>query len=309
MSLNEKYDLVIIGAGPAGLSASIYAGRYRLNHVVLGKIMGGLITESHKVCNYPGFLDITGIELAFKMKEQAEAFGGQILAATVEKIERDGDDFKVVTSNGDEYFTRTVLVATGTKRRKLGAEGEIDFIGKGVTYCATCDGMLYKDKVVAVLGGADSATTAALYLADIAKKVFIIYRKDKLRGEPIWVEQLLQKDNIEVIYNTNVTKFEGDNLLKNIVLDSPYNGSLKLPLDGVFVEIGSEPDTSVVQGLGVQLNTYGYIKVKDNQMTNIVRLYAAGDITDASNGFQQVVTAAAEGAIAAESIFKVIKKG
>ncbi|MBD3329700.1 hypothetical protein GF357_04370 [Candidatus Dojkabacteria bacterium] len=305
---HEKTDLVIIGSGPAGLAASIYAGRYRIRHVVIGKIMGGLITESHKVCNYPGFRSITGIELGFKMKEHAEEFGGLIVSATVDRIERDGDDFKVITSNGDEYLTKYVLVATGTKRRKLNAQGESEFLGKGVTYCATCDGMLYKDKIVAVLGGADSATTAAIYLADIAKKVYIIYRREQLRGEPIWVEQVLANKKIEIIYNTNVTGFEGKDLLQNLVLDNPYNGRLKIPVNGAFIEIGSDPDTSVIDGLGIQLNTYGYIKVKDSQMTNIRGIYAAGDITDASNGFQQVITAAAEGAVAAESIFKSLKQ-
>jgi thioredoxin reductase (NADPH) len=176
----KKYELIIIGSGPAGYSASIYASRYKVDHLVLGEMPGGAGSYAHKVFNYPGYIEIPGVELMMKMKDQAASYGVEILMEKVVSVKKN-NDFIVETNSGKSFESKAILIATGTKRITLGVPTENQFKGKGVSYCATCDGMLYKDKVVAVVGGANAANMAAVYLSDIAKKVYVIYRRDKLK--------------------------------------------------------------------------------------------------------------------------------
>jgi thioredoxin reductase (NADPH) len=304
---DQTTDLLIVGAGPAGYTASIYASRYKINNIIVGESPGGQAAESHKICNYPGFPEISGIELTQKFSKQATDLGAEIIFDRVEEIIGEFGDFTIKTKSKKVFKAKAVLLAIGKKRRKLNLEREEEFLGKGVNYCTTCDGPLYKNKIVAVVGGSDSANTSSLYLSEIAQKVYQIYRRDQLRGDPTWIDQLLRKDNVEIIYNANVKAIRGSDTLEEIILDTKYQGKDSMKIDGLFIEIGSIPDTTLPKQLDLKLNEKGYIKVQNNQKTSKNGVWAAGDITTASNGFAQIVTACGEGAVAAEDISRTIK--
>ncbi|MFA7628436.1 MAG: FAD-dependent oxidoreductase [Candidatus Dojkabacteria bacterium] len=306
--MENIYDVAIIGAGPAGLSASIYASRYKLKNIVFGKQVGGTIADAHKVCNYPGVDDMTGLELGSKMYEQAKKNGADTSFESVVSIEKEGDLYKLETDTKKEIITKTIILATGTKRNKLAVPGEEDYLGKGVSYCATCDAMFYKDKVVGVVGGSNAATMAATMLASVAKQVYIIYRGTALRGEPAWIDDVESKKNVEIILTTVVTAIEGDGTVERVKLSKEFNGSQYLDVDGLFIEIGSEPNADLPIKLGIDLDEKHYIVVKDDQSTNMEGIWAAGDATTNSNKLQQVVTAVGEGAVAANSIYCYLKK-
>ena len=299
------YDLIIIGGGPAAMSAAIYAARYRLKTMMLASMLGGAILEAHDVQNYPGFKKISGMELMKNMGEQARFQGVEIINEDVENIAPADNAFRI----NDKYESKAVLLAVGTKRRKLKIPGEAEYIGKGVSYCATCDAAFFKDKVVGVVGGSNSAAMAAQLLAEHSKKVYIIYRQSYMRAEPVRVEDLEKNDKVEFIYDTNVSEVKGSKLMEKVILDKEYNGSRELDLDGLFIEIGSVPSTALAELLGVELDERSLIKVDQGQRTNIKGVYAAGDITTNSNKFRQIVTAVSEGAIAAQSAYMDIKKG
>ncbi len=306
--MNDLYDIAIVGSGSAGLSASIYASRYRLRNIVFGKMPGGTIADAHKICNYPGLKDITGLELGQRMHDQAKEQGGEFSFENIVDIKKERGLFKLITESGKEYFSKTVLLSTGTERNKLKLPNEDKYLGKGVSYCATCDAMFYKEKTVGVVGGSNAATMAATMLADIAKKVYIIYRGDKLRGEPAWVEDVESKDNIEVLFNTNVVGLYGEGRLEKVLLKEENKETTDLNLDGLFIEIGSRPDISLPTLLGVDLDEKQHIIVDQRQATTLEGVWAAGDCTTNSNKFQQVVTAVGEGAVAANSIYCYLKQ-
>jgi thioredoxin reductase (NADPH) len=302
------YDIAIVGSGPAGYSAGIYSSRYQLNTVIFGKMMGGIASEAHKICNYPGFDDISGMELSNKMYEHAKNTGCNIKFESIANIEKLNNHFKLTTDLNKEYEAKTVLLAVGTERTKLSIPNEDKFLGKGLSYCATCDANFYKDKVVGVIGGSSAATMAAVMLSDLSKKVYILYRGEELRGDPTWKRQALKKENIEVLYKTVVTKLIGDDKLESLELNREYEGSNTLDVDGVFVEIGSEPNKNLPQKIGIKTDKNGYIEVDEAQRTNIKGIWAAGDCTTNSNGFRQVVTAVSEGAIASDDIYKYLNR-
>lgn len=308
MPENNNYDIAIVGSGPAGYSASIYASRYKLTNIVFGKIIGGTITEAHKVCNYPGMPDVSGIDLGYKFHEQAKEEGGYYSTESIVDIKKEGKIFKLFTDKNNEYTARAVILATGTERNKLIIPKEEEYVGKGLSYCATCDAMFYKDKVVAVVGGSNAATMAATMLSDIAKQVYIIYRGTELRGEPAWIQEIQSKKNITTIFQTLIVGLEGDPRLKRVKLSKPFNNSEYLDTDGVFVEIGSEPNITLPVKLGLKLDKQNYIEVDNTQATNIEGIWAAGDCTTNSNKFKQVVTATSEGAVAANSIYCYLKE-
>lgn len=303
------FDLVIIGAGPAGLSASIYASRYRVKHVIVGGMIGGAMSTAAWVENYPGFERIRGIELSQKMADQAKNLGAEIVVSEVGKIEKTSEGFLVKTSGKGNFATRTLLLATGTQRRKLGISGEDEYVGKGVSYCTTCDGAFFKNKTVVVIGGANAAVMGAIHLSEFASKVYLVYRKKPLRAEPIWVERAVRNPKIEIIYEKNVTEIVGDgSRVSGIKLDAPHDGKNEISLDGVFVEIGGVPGVDLIKPLGVNLDEKGYVKTSPDMSSNVEGLWAAGDIADVSGEFQQIVMAVAEGARAALSIYQFIKK-
>lgn len=303
----KTYDLVIIGGGPAGYTAGIYASRYRLKNLVIAENPGGLITEAHKVCNYPTEPQISGQELAKKLQNHLEEEGGRIIQDKVTSIKKEKDHYKIKTAGEKEYQTKTVLLAVGTKRRRLELPQEDKFLGRGVSYCATCDAMFFQGKDVAVVGGSDAANTAALLLAETASRVYQIYRGDKLRGTAVWIEKIKENPKIDVIHKTTVVGLEGKERLQAVNLDNPYNGKKELEVAGLFIEIGSEPEGRLTKELELKTDKSGYIKVNADQSTSKEGIYAAGDITNASNKFRQVVTACAEGAIAANNIYKFLK--
>lgn len=304
----ENFDLCIIGNGPAGMTAAIYAARYKINQVLVGDLPGGLMTTSHKICNFPSQVEISGMDLTQKMVNQVNALEvPQKLASTV-SINQVDKIYNIVLSNGETIKAKTVLLATGTKHRHLGLPNEKSLAGRGVSYCATCDAMFYKDKIVAVIGGSDSANTAALYLSQVANKVYQIYRGDSLRGETVWIDQIKTNEKISVIYNTQIVELFGSNKLTGIKLDKTFEEKDELNVDGIFVEVGSEPDLDLINQLSLETDKGHYIITQENQSTSREGVWAAGDITTNSNSFRQIITACSEGAIAAENIFKYLQK-
>lgn len=299
-------DLVIIGTGGAGMSASMYALRYRVDHVLLGDLPGGTLTTANLVENYPGYKSITGPDLAKKFQEHIEYLGGKLTVENVSKIERDGDFF-LTTTNKEIYKSKTVIYTLGSLHRHLNIPGEKELEGRGVSYCATCDGAFFKDKIVAVIGGGDSAATGALVLGNVAKKTYMIYRGTSLRAEPAWVEQIKENPNIEIIYETNLKEIKGNIKVEEIVLDKPYNDKNTLEVDGVFVEIGLLPNSEMAKNIGVEVDKTGYIKVGENMATNIPGFFAAGDVTTGSDYFRQLATASSEGIIAVYNVYKYLQ--
>ncbi len=296
----EKYDTIIIGSGPAGLTAAIYTVRYNLKTLVIGQDFG-LITEAHKVENYPGFESASGFEIMEKINAHAVKLGAEIVNDTVIGIEKK-DEF-IVKTGSKKYQAPTVIIASGTKKRKLNIPGEEEFLGKGVSYCATCDGPFFKNKIVGIVGGNDSAAIAAELIVQYAKKVYIIYRKEELRAKPALVSGIKKNKKIEIINNTNVVKVGGDDILKKAIFD---NGK-EMELDGLFIEIGTIPVTALTDPLGVRLTNAKFIETNEDQSTNVKGVFAAGDITTNSNNLRQMITAASEGSIAATSVFNYIK--
>jgi len=304
----NKYPLIIIGVGPAGLTASIYASRYKINHLVIGEALGGLAFEAHKICNFPTEKEISGTKIIEKMQGHVESLGVNLVIDKVTDIIREDKVFKITTQKENVFLADTILLSIGTEHRRLDLANEHKFLGKGISYCATCDAMFYKDKTVAINGGADSANTASLYLAEIAKKVYQIYRKSKLRGDPIWAGQIVNNKKIEVIYDNEIIGLGGEEKLEKIILSTSYKGSKEISIDGLFVEIGTIPQKLLIEKLSLETDQGGYIKVSSEQKTSQDGVWAAGDITTGSNNFRQIITACSEGSIAAESIFKFFKK-
>ncbi|KKT86919.1 MAG: Thioredoxin reductase [Candidatus Moranbacteria bacterium GW2011_GWC2_45_10] len=263
------YDLVIIGAGPAGLSASVYASRYGVKNIVIGGVSGGVTTQTHEIGNWLGTQKIKGYEFASNAAEHVKSYGAEIVSSLVDEIVKKGDEtFSLSLSNGQKVEAKTVIIALGTRHRHLGVTGEKEFAGKGVSYCATCDGFFYKGKTVAVVGGNDSAAGAAVFLGDIAEKVYMIYRKDELRAERFWVGLIEKNPKIKVLYSTNIKEISGNEKVEGVTLDSVFDGSSELKVDGIFVEIGSEPNVELIKDLGVDLDEDSFIRVGPDGILN-----------------------------------------
>lgn len=301
------YDLIIVGSGPAGLTAAIYAARFALNTLVIGSSPGGQVAESGRIDNYPGFKAIEGWDLTQRMIEQVINFGVEIINEEVISIKPKGELF-VVDVGERTYEARSVILAIGVKPRKLGVPGEEELIGKGVSYCALCDAPLYKDKVVAMIGGGDSALDGALELSEHAQKIYLIHRREEFRAKPDFVNRAKNNPQIEFILNTNVTRINGEDRVESINLDNSHRGKNELPVEGVFIEIGNIPDRTLAKSLGLDSDEIGYIKVFGDMSTNIKGVFAAGDITNGMNGMKQIVTACAGGAIAAKSVYEYLRR-
>jgi len=311
--MTEKYDFAIIGAGGSGLAAAMYGARLGLKTVVFGFThgtelpVGGVITTTNVVENYPGFKALTGHELAKKLEEHARAY--DLVTIKNEKVEeiKGSKEFFIKTKKGN-YEAKTILFATGTKWRELEVPGAKEFMNKGVHYCALCDAPLYKNKIVSVVGGSDSAVKDALVLAEHAKKVYIIYRKEKIRPEPVNLKRVEAKKNIEIINNTNITKIEGTQFVEKVSLDKAYKGKKELELDGVFVAIGHIALSDLAVKLGVKVDKKNEIIINHaTSETNIPGVFAAGDVTDKQ--FKQLITGVADGCTAAHSAYEFISKG
>jgi len=310
MSENHIYDLVIIGSGPGGLSAGIYAQRASLKTVLVEKGgPGGQIMLTDEVENYPGFEHITGAELAMKMNQHAESLGLETISDEVIAIEPRDKTHVVRLAGGQVLTTLTVIIATGGYPRKLGIPGENDLYGKGVSYCATCDGFFFRDRTVIVAGGGDTAVEEALYLAKITKKVYLAHRRDALRASPILQKRTFENDKIEVLWNTVLTGIQaGDSGVNNVLLKDTKTGDTRdLAVDGVFIFIGYLPNSKIVPEV-IKRNDGGYILTDYKCETNIPGIYAIGDLKE--KFARQIVTAAGDGCTAAlaASQFAELKK-
>jgi thioredoxin reductase (NADPH) len=302
----DIYDVVIIGAGVAGFAAAMYAGRFMMKTLVIGETPGGTIILTDVTENYPGFKRLTGMELADKIREHAMEYGVKLIEDRVLKVEREGGEcFKVETSE-NSYRGKTVIFATGTKARKLNVPGEEKFSNKGVHYCALCDGFFYKEKVIGVVGGSDSAAKEALLLSQYGRKVYIIYRGKKIHPEPINQKRVEENPKIEVINNTQVLEMKGKDRLEALILNKPYEGNKELPIDAVFITIGHIPLSQLAVNIGVETNSKGEIKIDRLSKTNVPGVYAAGDVTDSI--FKQAITGVAEGVTAAYSAYQFVSE-
>jgi thioredoxin reductase (NADPH) len=305
--VNEKkeYDVIIIGGGPAGLTAGIYAARARLKTVMIEKMaVGGQIINSWLVENYPGYKDgVSGVDLTMAMHEQAAKFGLETISDEVKGIVIDGAR-KIVKTAQEDFVTRVVIIAGGSERQKLGVPGEKEYTGKGVSYCATCDGAFFRDKPVAVLGGGNSAVTEALELTKFASKVYLIHRRHELRATKILQEKLLADSRVQILWDTIVEEIKGEKFVKGLKIKDAVTGKTsELPVDGVFVSIGTQPATGYLKGI-VALDAFGSITVNDRLETDVPGIFAAGDIR--SGSIKQVIGAAADGAAAAINAGKYI---
>lgn len=301
------YDLIIIGGGPAGITAAIYAARYKLNFVLIAETLGGWLNEIHKIENYPGFQSISGFELIEKYKEQLQYLEAPIIEEHVVCVKSKNNAFAADTNKNKTYAAKTIIIASGSRKQTLNIPGEKELLGKGVSFCAICDAMFFREKTVAVVGGANSAVSATLHLSKIAKKVYLIYRRGELRAEKVLVENLKNEKNTEIIYNTNITKINGSEKVESVELDNPYIKNNILELDGVFIEIGLVPITELVRNIGVELDEKKQIKINDRGFTNVEGTFAAGDVTNGQGELKQFVTAMASGAIAATSANRYLK--
>ncbi|MEO2154216.1 MAG: FAD-dependent oxidoreductase [Nanoarchaeota archaeon] len=306
-NFDKDQDLIIIGGGIAGITAGIYATRYGIKNLLIAEEIGGLANEAPLVENYPGII-AEGKELAKKWEEHLKKVGGKILQARVIDIEKKDGYFIVKTMDGREFKAKTIIYATGSSKKKLNVPGEKELTGKGISYCATCDANLFKDKVVAVIGGGNSAFSDALILSEIAKEVIIIIRGDEPKAEKALVDLVLSKPNVKLLKNRETIEFKGKEKLELIVLKNKENNETEeLKVDGVFIAIGLKPNVELAKKIGIELDEYGFIKVNKDQSTNIEGFYASGDVTNNCNHFEQFVTAAAEGALAANSVFKYLQ--
>lgn len=301
----EVYDVLILGAGPAGLTAAIYAGRYQLKTVVVSKTFGGMANLAGEIDNWPGFSG-SGLDLMVAFKKHAEKYGSVFIEGEVSVVKKDEVGFSVELE-GKIIRAKSLIVALGTEHKQLDIKGEKEFLGKGVSYCATCDAMFFKNKKVVVVGGANSAAKAALYLSELAKEVSIVYRKTQMRCEPISLKKIDKSPNIKIYYNSTPLEIIGDKKVKALKIKQEVNGKDEeklLEVDGVFIQVGATPMTDVVSDLGLEF-CEGYIKTDKEMITSVKGIFAAGDNTN--NTFKQVVVAAGEGAVAARSARDYLK--
>ena len=297
------YDIIIVGAGPAGLTSAIYASRASKKVLVLeAKSYGGQIINTLDIENYPVEDHISGFDFATKLYNQVKNLGADIVFEKVIDI-KNSDDIKEVITNKNTYKTKTIILATGSVNRKLGLSNEDELIGKGISYCATCDGGFYKNKIVAVVGGGNTALEDALYLSDIANTVYLIHRRDEFRGDEVTLSNLKEKNNIKFIYNSNVTKLNGKDKLESIEITDNEGKIDIITIDGLFVAIGRIPENENFAKT-VKLDNYGYIIANENCHTNIDGIFVAGD--NRTKSVRQLVTATSDGAIAATEAVKYI---
>lgn len=298
--MEHIYDCIILGSGPAGLAAAIYAARACMTVLVIEKefVGGGQVMDTYEVDNYPGYPGISGFDLGMKFREHAEGLGVEFATTEVTDILIEETAKKVITKD-KEYFGRTLILATGAAHRKLSVPGEEDFAGMGVSYCATCDGAFFRGKTVAVVGGGDVAIEDAIFLARGCEKVYLIHRRDALRGAKSLQEKLFSLPNVEIIWDSKVVRILGEDQVESVWLESTKTGERKnLPVEGVFVAVGTQPNSIPFKDK-VEMDDSGYIKAGEDCVTNIPGVFAAGDVR--TKAMKQIVTAVADGANAINS--------
>ncbi len=293
---DAMYDVIIIGAGPAGLTSALYLLRANKKVLLLeAKAYGGQIINSAHIENYPGIENISGFDLATNLYQQVTRLGGQIKYELVTKVDKD----KVVTTNKNTYQSKAIIIATGLEKRLLNIPNEKEYTGKGISYCATCDGHFYKGKVVAIIGGGNTALEDALYLSDLAKKVYLIHRNSTFKGELKYQEEIKKRKNIETILNATITSLDGQEYLNKITLDNDKG----LDVDGLFIAIGQKPQNEIFKDL-VSLNDDGYI-IADDLKTKVAGIFVAGD--NRAKEVRQLTTATSDGTIAAHLVIKYLQ--
>ena len=304
----ENWDIIIIGAGSAGLSAGIYAVRSGLKTLILDeKFAGGTITDAPVVVNYPGFAEISGSELAEKMTTHARKLG--VIINELENVTEMNltSEKKTVTTSKTTYETKAVIISTGSHYKELGAKGEKEFRGRGVSYCGVCDGPFFKGKKVLIVGGGNTACITTLYLSGIAGQVTVIHRKGAFRAEESLVSDIASKPNVTVIWNTEIEEIKGDKQVKSVILKNNITGQLsEQEFNAVFVQVGEAPNSQIAKAAGVEVDEHGYIKIDITQKTNLPGVYAAGDVT--THPIKQVGTAAGQGITAALDAYAYIKR-
>ncbi len=303
----EKYDIIIVGAGPGGLTAGIYAGRQGTRNLILDKgFAGGLGREVPEMENYPGFDNISGMELIDKMKSQAIKNCELHENENVLEIIKTDDEYRfTIKTDKNSYLSKTIILATGSSHRQLNAKGEEEFKGKGVSYCATCDGFFFQGRDIIMVGGGNSALQEALYLDNLGANVTLVHRRDEFRAQK-HLQNQIKEEGINVIYNAVVEEIKGDMLVESVVLKDTQTGVLTdLPINGIFISIGYIPHTELAKQLGVNLDESDHIIIDKEQKTNIDYVYAIGDVCV---GLKQWVVACGEGAVAATSAYHDLKK-
>ncbi len=296
------YELIIIWAGSAGLPAWMYASRYSIKNLIIGSFPGGALATSHKVENYPWVLSAGGKEIMENFKKHAESAGSEILQDTVESVEKKEETFFIKTLSGKEFTSDYIILATGNQYRHLEVPWENEFLGKWVSYCATCDGAFFKWLEVVVAGGGNTALTEALYLADICKTVKIVHRRDTFRAEEIWVNQAKKRENIEFYLNEEIESINGWLFMEEVKLKSGKT----LKADGIFIAVGTIPFTKIIDALWPQKDEEWCLVVDKRQQTSVPWLFAAWDVTTNSNKFRQTIMSAAEWCLAANSVHEEI---
>lgn len=303
----KDIDLVIIGGGPAGLTAAIYAARANMEALLLeDKFIGGQVKNSYTIENYPGFKNISGAELADLMQEQAEESGANIDEFDIIENVKFNDEERLIETEEAIYRAKTVIIATGAVPKKLPIKNEEKFFGKGIHYCAVCDGAMYKDKVVGVVGGGNSALEEAIFLTNFVKKVYIIRRKDSFNGEKSVIDKVMDNEKIEVLFNKDLVDVEGENFVTKAIIKDTKTGEIsEVQLEALFGYIGTEPKTAIFREY-IKLNEYGYVLTDGNMRTNIKGVYAAGDVREKE--YRQITTAVSDGTIAALEAEKFLNK-
>jgi thioredoxin reductase (NADPH) len=306
MSEEQLYDVIIAGAGPAGMTAAVYASRANLNTLMIERgIPGGQVANTEDVENYPGYDHILGPDLSNKMFEHAKKFGAEYAYGDISDV-KDHGDYKTVISGNKEYKTKSLIITTGAEHKKMGIPGEEELSGRGVSYCAVCDGAFFKERHLVVVGGGDSAVEEGMYLTKFASKVTIIHRRDELRAQKILQDRAFKNDKIEFIWDTVVNEINGtDGKVSSVTIENRKTGEVSdFPADGVFIYIGTEPLSQPFESLGIT-NEEGYIPTDENMATNVPGVFAAGDIREKK--LRQIVTATGDGSIAAEEAISYVE--
>lgn len=304
--MEKVYDAIVVGGGPAGLTSAIYLGRAKKNVLIIEKfVVGGAVNLTYEIKNFPGFLDISGVELIEKMKEQVSQFNVDYAYDEVTEYDFSSKIKKIGCKNGT-FFGKTVILCNGASAKKLGLEQEEQLTGSGVSYCAICDGAFFKNANVAVVGGGNTAVEDALYLSNIASKVFVVCRRDSLTADKVLVDNLTKKENVKILYSSNVTKLNGATKLESVVVqNSLTNSEDLLDFSGLFVAIGRAPSTNGLSNL-LDLTENGYIKTNENMETSVKGVYASGDVRDKS--VRQIITACSDGAIAGTKVNQFLEE-
>lgn len=305
--MSQNYDVIVIGAGPSGMTAALYASRANLNVAMLDRgIYGGQMNNTAEIENYPGFENVLGPDLSEKMYKSSQQFGVEFLYGDVEKLEVDGEGLKHLYTDNGELTAMAVIIATGSQPRKLGITGEEEFSGRGVSYCAVCDGAFYKNKNVTVVGGGNSAIEEGLYLANVTDDVNVIHRRDQLRAEKLLQSRAFKNDKMNFTWNSQVTEIVGDDrkVAGVKVHNKETNEDRVVSTEGVFIYVGTEPMTKAFRNLGIT-DEKGWIKTDEDMKTNIAGVYAVGDVRQ--KHLRQITTAVGDGGIAAQEAFNYLE--